>query len=43
MHEIEEGMAVPESTQTRVVRIITYTVRPYACFSHYGHVPDFQG
>ena len=31
-------MAVPKSTQTRVVGIITYTVHPYTCFSHYGHV-----
>ena len=28
----EVGMAVPKSTQTRVVGIITYMVHPYACF-----------
>ena len=32
----EVGMAMPKSTQTRVVGIITYMVHPYACFSHYG-------
>ena len=31
----EVGMAVPKSTQTRVVGINTYMVHPYACFSHY--------
>ena len=28
----EVGMAVPKSTQTRVVGIITCVVRPYTCF-----------
>ena len=27
----EVGMAIPKSTQTRVVGIITYMVHPYAC------------
>ena len=34
----EVGMAVPKSNRTRVVRIITYMVHPYACFSHYGAI-----
>ena len=30
--KFEVGMAVPKSTQTRVVGIITYMVNPYTCF-----------
>ena len=32
----EVGMAIPKSTQTRVVGIITYMVHHYVCFSRNG-------
>ena len=34
----EVGMAVPKSTQTRVVGKITYMVHPYACFQVYNYM-----